>query len=235
MPQKLRCEVTDVLDYGERVYSVFMKPDSPAPRFLPGQFLHLALDSYNPGDFWPDSRVFSIASAPTERNLLRITYAVKGQFTSRMESELRIGREVWLKLPYGEFTVSHESDICLLAGGTGITAFTSFLAGLQVDHPHQIHLFYAARRPELLVFHSLVLSSLQHCPNLHAQFFAEQFSAGTDCLPGRIDLNVIVKALTNPLAFAYYLAGPPEMLHFFSQGLSQHGVAANRILVDAWE
>ena len=32
--------------------------------FKPGQFLHLALDAFEPGGFWPESRVFSIASAP---------------------------------------------------------------------------------------------------------------------------------------------------------------------------
>lgn len=235
MPQKLRCEVTDVVDHGERVYSVFLKPDLPAPRFLPGQFLHLALDPYNPGDFWPESRVFSIASAPSERNLLRITFAVKGQFTSRMESELRAGREVWLKLPYGEFTVTPDSDVCLLAGGTGMTAFTSFIAGLPVDYPHQVQLFYGARRAELLVYRSLVILSLQRCPNLHAMFFVEQLNSETGCLPGRIDLDLVWKAFTDPLAVTYYLAGPPEMLSFFMQGFSQRGVAANRIIIDAWE
>ena len=134
MPQKLRCEVLNVVDHGERVYSVFLKPDSPSPRFRGGQFLHLALDPYTPGDFWPESRVFSIASAPGDRNLLRITYAVKGQFTSRMEAELCPGREVWIKLPYGEFTVNPESNACLLAGGTGITAFTAFLSGLPAGY-----------------------------------------------------------------------------------------------------
>jgi ferredoxin-NADP reductase len=235
MPQKLRCKVTDVVDHGERVYSVFLKPDLPAPRFVPGQFLHLALDSYNPGDFWPESRVFSIASAPAERNLLRITYAVKGQFTSRMESELRVGREIWIKLPYGEFIVNPESDSCLLAGGTGMTAFTSFIAGLPADYPHQVHLFYGARRAELLVYRSLVMSALQRCPNLHALFFAEQLNSDADCLSGRIDLNVIWNKLSNPMTATYYLAGPPEMLRFFTQGLSQRGVAFDQILVDAWE
>jgi ferredoxin-NADP reductase len=235
MPQKLLCKVTDVVNHGERVYSVFLKPNSPAPRFLPGQFLHLALDPYNLGDFWPESRVFSIASAPTERNLLRITYAVKGQFTNRMESELQVGREVWIKLPYGEFTINPDSNVCLLAGGTGMTAFTAFLGGLSADYPHQVHLFYGARRSELLVYRSLVTSSILRCPNLSAQFFAEQLSSEADCLPGRINLNAIWNKLSEPMAVTYYLAGPPEMLHFFTQGLSQHGIAANHIMIDAWE
>jgi len=33
---------------------------------------------------------------------LKITYSVKGVFTKRMASELFMGKEVWLKLPYGD-------------------------------------------------------------------------------------------------------------------------------------
>ena len=48
-------------------------PNGRAPRFRPGQFLHLALDAYDPSGFWPDSRVFSIASrASADATALRI-------------------------------------------------------------------------------------------------------------------------------------------------------------------
>jgi ferredoxin-NADP reductase len=123
-----------IIDHGEQVNLLTLVPQHLAPRFLPGQFLHLAMDEYNPGDFWPESRVFSIASTPAERDLLHITYAVNGQFTTRMESELHPGAEVWVKLPYGEFIVGTGTSVCLLAGGTGVTAFTAFLAGLGADH-----------------------------------------------------------------------------------------------------
>ena len=235
MPQKVHCIVTQVIDHSERVYSVFLKSDSPAPRFRPGQFLHLAMDPYSPGDFWPESRVFSIASAPTERNLLRITYAVKGQFTTRMESEIQVGREVWVKLPYGEFTISPESDVCLLAGGTGITAFTAFLAGLPTSYPRHVHLFYGARCPELLLFRFLVEETRQRCSQLHPFYMVEQSSDGPDTLPGRINLDLIWKSIPDPLAVTYYLAGPPAMLSSLTQSLKGRGVGQNQIVIDAWE
>ena len=235
MPQKVQCEVLNVVDHGGQVYSVFLKPRVPAPRFQAGQFLHLALDPYQPGDFWPESRVFSIASAPDDRRLLRITYAVKGQFTSRMEAELHAGREVWIKLPYGEFTVSPESDACLLAGGTGVTAFTAFIGGLPADYGHQVHLFYGARRPDLLIYRPQVEEALRRCPHLHSTFMAEESADGTDCVPGRINLDLVWKSIPDPLAVAYYLAGPPEMIRLFTDGLSQRGVPADCTIIDAWE
>lgn len=235
MPQKLQCEVVEIVNHGEQVYSVFLKPNMQAPRFLPGQFLHLALDPYNPGDFWPESRVFSIASTPTERNLLRITYAVKGKFTSRMESELQVGCEVWIKLPYGEFIISPETDVCLLAGGTGITAFTAFIGGLPATYEHQVHLFYGARQPNLLIYRPLVEIALRHCSDLHAVFIAERSFNETDCLPGRINLDLVWGTIPNPLATTYYLAGPPDMLQVLREGLSQRNVSSDFIKIDAWE
>ncbi|MDD1748298.1 MAG: FAD-dependent oxidoreductase, partial [Methanothrix sp.] len=139
MPQKLFCKVANIIDHGERVYSLILKPEGLVPRFLPGQFLHLALDKYAPGDFWPESRPFSIASPSTDRQQLRITYSVKGQFTGRMEVELHPGAEVWIKMPYGEFIINAKNDVCMLAGGTGITAFTAFLAGLTIEFPHHAY------------------------------------------------------------------------------------------------
>src|SRR3954451_21559102 len=101
--QKLGCVIEGIVDHGAHVYTLALRPERPAPRFRPGQFLHLALDPYDPTGFWPESRVFSIASAPHERDRLRITYAVHGRFTGRMESEAIEGRRVWVKLPYGDF------------------------------------------------------------------------------------------------------------------------------------
>src|SRR5664280_922566 len=150
--RKIQCMVECVSDHGERVYTAELAPSALVPRFKPGQFLHLALDAYEPGGFWPDSRVFSIASSPRERDRLAITYAVKGAFTTRMERELAPGRSVWVKLPYGEFVVDPATDAVLFAGGTGVTAFTAFLQSLQPDQATRVLLFYGARKPNLFVY-----------------------------------------------------------------------------------
>jgi ferredoxin-NADP reductase len=64
-------------------------------KFAPGEFLHLALDEYDPSGAWPESRCFSIQTCPEEEKI-KITYAVKGRFTQRMEQELSVGKSVWL-------------------------------------------------------------------------------------------------------------------------------------------
>ena len=79
MPQKIPCKVEEIIPHGERVYTVLLRPMARVPRFAAGQFLHLALDPFRPGDFWPDSRCFSIASSPSQADLLRMSMAAGGR------------------------------------------------------------------------------------------------------------------------------------------------------------
>jgi ferredoxin-NADP reductase len=226
--RKIACVVAGVTGHGERVYTVELDPVTPAPRFKPGQFLHLALDDYEPGGFWPESRVFSIASSPRARERLAITYAVKGRFTARMEDELAEGREVWVKLPYGEFVIDRSREAVLFAGGTGVTAFTAFLQSLEPGRAPRVLLFYGARTPELFVYGPLVEACAREVPSLSSRLVAET-SDGV--------LNVAaawpaIAKLDEPI---FYLSGPPAMLTALAEQLLERGVPAAAIRTDAWE
>jgi ferredoxin-NADP reductase len=226
--RKIACIVEDVRSHGEHVYTIVLRPAAPAPRFKPGQFLHLALDAYQPGGFWPESRVFSIASSPRERDRLAITYAVKGRFTARMEAELAAGREVWVKLPYGEFVVDPSRDAVLFAGGTGVTAFTAFLQSLEAGRAPRVLLFYGARTPELFVYGPLAEACARDVPSLACSLVAE----GTS---GVLDVERVWTAIETLQAPAFYLSGPPQMLAALSAQLRDRGVPDERICTDAWE
>jgi len=90
-PIKLPAEIENIIYHAVGVKSFIIEPLRPCPNFRPGQFLHLAIDEYDPSFHWPESRVFSIASAPTRRDKLRITFSVKGKFTQRMYEDVKIG------------------------------------------------------------------------------------------------------------------------------------------------
>jgi ferredoxin-NADP reductase len=222
------CLVRGVTDHGEHVYTVDLEPSSAVPRFRPGQFLHLALDPCEPDGFWPESRVFSIASSPAERDRLAITYAVKGVFTTRMETELAAGRTVWVKLPYGEVTVDQTRDAVLFAGGTGVTAFTAFLGSLPADGAQRVALFYGARTPDLFVYGDFAAARAQEARGLDVHFVCETTS-------GRLSVSgawPTIEELDDP---AVYLSGPPAMLAALTDQLRVRGVAPADICTDAWE
>lgn len=226
--RRIPCVVEALEDHGEHVYTVHLRPHAPAPRFKPGQFLHLALDPYEPGGFWPESRVFSIASPPAVGELLAVTYAVKGDFTGRMERELSVGTDVWVKLPYGEFVVDAANDVVLFAGGTGVTAFTAFLHSLTSEGAPRVLLCYGARRSELFVYRPLVEECQRRAPGFEARLFAEDRD-------GRLSVEAVWDAVTHLHTPIFYLSGPPPMLSAISAELSDHGVPPDVVKTDAWE
>ena len=216
------------MDHGERVYTVDFEPSIPVPRFRPGQFLHLALDPFDRDGFWPESRVFSIASSPEDRNRLTITYAVKGAFTTRMERELTTGAPAWVKLPYGEFFIDPSRDAVLFAGGTGVTAFTAFLRSLTADHSRRVLLFYGARTESLFVYGELARRRAAEVPALTSELISEE----TD---GRLSVDRTWPAITSLADPLVYLSGPPAMLAALTTQLLTHGVSSEAIRTDAWE
>jgi ferredoxin-NADP reductase len=241
MPQKLKCVVEQTIDHGERVYTLALRPERPVPRFRAGQFLHLALDPYDPSGFWPESRVFSIASPPAERDLVRITYAVHGGFTARMESELTEGKQAWIKMPYGDFVIDKRSDVVLFAGGTGITAFTAFLEDLTPAAHQPVTLAYGARTSRLLIYRDVVDRCARRVASLEVSYFVEDVvdEAGESDPPevnsGRVSVEAVWPRLGRPFDTEYYISGPPPMLKTIGQDLRARNISPEAIHIDAWE
>ena len=241
--RKLGCVVEQVVAHGERVYTVALRPACPVPRFRAGQFLHLALDPYDPSGFWPESRVFSIASPPAQRDIVRITYAVHGRFTARMESDLVEGRQVWIKMPYGEFVIESRADVVLIAGGTGITAFTAFLEDLTPEGEYSVTLAYGARTSSLLIYRDVVERCAERLPSFEVSYFVEHegevdppaLEGRVRSTSGRVSVEALWPRLRRPFDATYYISGPPPMLTSIGQDLRARDIAPESIHIDAWE
>jgi len=243
--RKIRCKVERLVGLGDGVYTVDLKPESPAPAFKAGQFLHLTLDEYSPARHWPESRVFSIASPPGQRDLIQICYSVKGRYTTRMERELAVGCAIWIKLPFGDFLVNDTQDVVLLAGGTGISAFSAFIAKLRPGHAYDVLLAYGVRRQSHWLFNDLIVRQLRSVPRFRAALFCEhpdsslpsvpsELMPRLDHLPGRLAVSSIWPRLLNHAAHCFYLSGPPQMLTSLFAGLQAQMVAPDMIKIDAW-
>jgi ferredoxin-NADP reductase len=239
--QKVHCRVERIVDHGQHVYRVDLRPDRVVPPFRPGQFLHLALDDYDPSDSWPESRTFSIARAPSSREYLRISYSVQGRFSARMERELAVGGWVWVKLPYGEFVIDETRPAVLLAGGTGIAAFTAFLEGLTPDYPHPVVLAYGARERNLLIYRDLIQRQVGNIAQVRAYYFVEQDNGARLSAPdesvsvGRLSVAAVWPQIECPQQFIYYLSGPPAMLKELRRDLRDLGIGEDTVRIDAWE
>jgi benzoate/toluate 1,2-dioxygenase reductase subunit len=150
-----------------------------------------------------------------------------------MEKELEVGRPVWVKLPYGDFVVSATQPSVLFAGGTGITAFTAFVAGLKPNLEQPVFLAYGARSPELLIYRDMLERQAATVRGFSLSLFSEQSATGTQ--EGRLSLAHIWPLVEELPEADCYLSGPPQMVAALSADLRQRGVSAERIRIDAWE
>lgn len=235
-PARLRAVVREIIEHAPGLRSLLLVPERPLPRFRPGQFLQLAVDAWDPSQHWPESRAFSIASPPEQRDELRITFSVVGELTRRM-MRLERGAEVWLKLPYGDFSFESRTDtpLVLVAGGTGVTPFVSLLAS-NLEDSGEIRVLYGARHRDLLVYRDVVESAARRSPQVRCRLFAEE-GADESIAAGRFDASLVLAegaSTSAPDRAVYYLAGPPAMIGSLTAGLSGAGVDAGRIRVDAW-
>lgn len=245
-PVKVRAEVKSITQHGSGVYAVVLRPMSALPRFRAGQFLHLTIDEYDPaGGFWPESRVFSIASAPGSKDL-EIVYSVKGKYTLRMEAALCAGREVWLKLPYGSFAIDAAiepgQDVVLIAGGTGISPYLSYLDQLLENKTasRRIRLYYGIRENSMVLAAELLdaccsaglMESYLYVENEEPDDHLSKASAKRS---GRLQCDSIFLESSDLHKPVFFLSGPPGMIALFKRELISANIDLERIKIDEWE
>ena len=226
LARKYRSRVVGIDSSIEGIYTLSFQSLGRPYRFLPGQFLHLSIDSnYDGIGQWPDSRCFSIQNSP-EDPIIKITYSVKGNYTGLMEKSLNLDSEVWLKMPYGElFQQPHEkNNTVFIAGGTGVTPFLSLFSHKSFNDYANPKIYIGFRSKKYNIFESELNKLARNSTNIN--YFYQ------DC-DGIIDIEKIYKE--NGLGSNYFISGPPTMIISFKNYLMEHGVGANNILTDDWE
>jgi len=207
------------------VYTLELESLSKPFKYAPGQFLHLALDEYDPSGQWPDSRCFSMQSSPEEPTI-KISYAAKGEFTTKMEKQLQVGSEITLKLPYGDlFTQPHnKQNTVFIAGGTGITPFLSLFKHQFFNDYTNPHIYLGFRSKDYNIYDEEL--NLSCNSSKFVKFFYEDED-------GIIDISQI--SSENAPESNYFISGPPAMIKAFKNTLITNGVPPFQIKTDDWE
>ena len=226
LAKKYNSKLISISNPFEGIYTLEFESKRGRYKYSPGQFLHLALDdSYDGVGQWPDSRCFSMQSNPDENNI-RITYAVIGTFTKEMEAILKVGSEVWLKLPYGNlFSQPHKkNNTIFIAGRTGITPFLSLYAHRSFYEYKKPKIFLGFRSREYNIFEE-ELSTIQNDDAEISLFYEDKV--------GLIDINLIYESFGTDST--YFISGPPRMIKTFRNDLIRNGVGIHNIITDDWE
>ncbi|NMI01720.1 2Fe-2S iron-sulfur cluster-binding protein [Pseudonocardia acidicola] len=128
-------------------------PTGVRAKFRAGQYLTVALPD-------GDSRNYSMANPPHRNDgaLLHVRRVPGGRFSGELLDSLAKGDTLQVELPFGEFSLDHESDrpVVLVATGTGFAPVQSIVEDqIKRGEDRPLHLYWGARRHEDLYFADL--------------------------------------------------------------------------------
>lgn len=187
--------------------------------YYPAQFLILKKSGVE--------REFTIASSPTEQNLMITTKYGISRFKKNLES-LKPGDQMESDLPSGTYTLDTRSAAVMLAGGIGITPMRSMIKyalDQKLDLP--ITLIYS-NSDEDFVFKDELNAWQKQYPKLTIHYVVTSKDGQLD--GGKLK-NFLVPS-SSDLDSIYYLAGPPAMVDDFEKILLKLGIEITDIRTD---
>ncbi len=122
--------------------------------FKAGQYIDLTLLDSQPGSSTGVTHTFSIASCPSDEEIL-VTTRMRNTLFKQALSTLPIGSGARIEGPMGSFSLHNNTarPAVFLAGGIGITPFLSMVSHATAEKlRHPIVLFYANRYLEDAAF-----------------------------------------------------------------------------------
>jgi ferredoxin-NADP reductase len=202
-----------------------------------GQFANCTLINPAETDAEGNSRIFSLASAPYESELMVATRMRDTAF-KRVLKTMEPGMEVTLNAPHGSFTLHNNQSVpaVFLTGGIGVTPVRSIV--LQAIHDklsHRIIVFYSNRKPEDAAFLDDLRES--HAANPTYTFVGtmtqmEKSSREWHGETGVISKAMLLKVIEDLTLPINYIDGPPAMVKAMRQMLNEAGVDDDNIRIE---
>jgi ferredoxin-NADP reductase len=197
-----------------------------------GQFIDITLLDPPETDAEGNTRGFSLASAPSEPDIM-IATRLRDTAFKRVLQRVPIGTRVKIEGPFGTLRLHHaKRPAVVLTGGIGITPFRSILteAAAGAGLPYRVVLFFANRQPQDAPFLDELTrlarrdSNLTLVPTMSA--VGDGDWAGER---GHIDAAMLERHLSGVTGAIYYLTGPPMMVQVLTAVLTHSGVDTDDI------
>ena len=206
-------------------------------RFRSGQYLEWTLGHSSP-DSRGNRRYFTIASSVDERDVrLGVKFYPGASSFKRCLLAMKPGTKIVASQLAGEFVLpgNTREKLVFLAGGIGITPFRSMIRHL-LDHNErrEVTVLYSNKTASEIVYAD-VLEEARERLGIKTVYTLTD----TNCVPpdwrdgtGRVDGEMIAKAVPDYQERTFYLSGPRSLVVGFEDVLGNLGVPRSRIKTD---
>ncbi len=199
------------------VLEVYLKPKTTAPKFLPGQFAFVKIES---NGVLGQSHPFTISSSP-KQGYLRFSIKCLGDYTAEIVN-VKKGQTVKIDAPYGSFSnkVVLNNRQVWVAGGIGVTPFLAMSADL--DGNQRVDMYYSVKDSKEAVY----ANELQKIANTNKNFRLNIVYTSKD---GFLTADGIFEHSDALDVAAFLVCGPPSMMKSLRTQLRLKGVANKNI------
>lgn len=199
-------------------------------KFIPGQYLNLTLNINGKEEV----RSYSICSGLNEALAIGVKKVENGLVSAFLNETLKVGDEVRVSFPIGNFTLSEKAgNYVAIAGGSGITPILSISKSIHASDHQKLSLIYANRDEQSIMFENDI-SAFSPDKVSVTHVFSEQEKEGY--LFGMMTEEMITKIIKNDLSLlksnGFYICGPEKMIINAQNVLKTFGVPDEKIFFE---
>lgn len=206
-------------------------PPTERLQFLSGQYIEIVMKDDR-------RRAFSIANAPFDDKYLElhIKYIPNGDFTEYVFNDMKVRDLLRFEGPHGTFTLREESDkpIIMLATGTGFAPIKSILEHAFAEKiTRPIHFYWGGRCEKDFYMDQQVKAWVAEHDNFNYIPVVSQTNTPWQGRVGHVQ-QAVLEDFESLTGYEVYSCGNPTMVKEGFQLLTQHGVAQDDYMSDAF-
>ena len=205
---------------------VFDPPDTDDPAYRPGQFLTLRVPSDQTGSV---ARCYSLCSSPATDKRLAVTVkrTADGYASNWLCDNVRVGDRIDCLPPSGVFTPADlDTDILLIAGGSGITPMLSIAKTVLARGRGHVVLLYANRDPEAVIFAAALRDLVNDHPD---RLTVIHWLEAVQGLPNE---QTLARLLAPYAGHDVFICGPSLFMKSARSAVESFGVPRSRIHIE---
>ncbi len=234
------CKCTEIIDltYDMKQFR-FELIEPKTMDYIPGQYVQLRAPAYKKSSE-EVYRAYSIASDPAQKNMidLIIRLVPGGICTTYCFEYLKVGEEVKMNGPYGEFRLTEtDAPIVFIAGGSGMAPIKCMLHQMKnTQIKRKATYYFGANQPRDLFLLDLMKEFEKQLPDFHfVPVLSEASNGGTVKYEKGLVTEAIRRNLKNAQQCEAYLCGSPGMIEAAIKVLLDLGMSEEKTFYDKFE